>query len=396
MILLSLASKQIWQQVLTVSHLRPDRLFLLHSEDANESQGPAQRLKRFFDKTGLIPKGGTKLEPVSDSDFTAIERRLDELQTQAQLPLPDCVLNLTGGNKLMATAAFRWSAKRGVKSFYLERRNRLTWFEPRDGDMHTRTESLSGSLADHLDPVALLRCQLDASEVERPGQVLTLNEAGSVLSESTFFNRIRNGNDARPWLTMSGKADREEKDGDSLEYTAAAVLLKLGVHQVQRSLRLKVKSAHHVATRRPHTEIDLLFIWSGRLWLVDCKDQDPLENLAMKLRAKLLQPLSNDADHLLNRIADELSISQTKALKADLLAVREAGGLLGQIVCVRKSPLPDEVQQFASHHRIEVVAKTELAERLRTLIQPTSPASPDQIRSLVAAFSANHLGSQDR
>ena len=58
MTLLTLASKQIWPQVLAVARLKPKRLFLLHSADAAESKGPAQRLKRLFDKSGLVPQGG--------------------------------------------------------------------------------------------------------------------------------------------------------------------------------------------------------------------------------------------------------------------------------------------------------------------------------------------------
>jgi hypothetical protein len=60
MILLSLASRQIWPQVLLVAHLKPERLILLHSADPAESKGPAQRLKRFLDQSGLVPPGQTK------------------------------------------------------------------------------------------------------------------------------------------------------------------------------------------------------------------------------------------------------------------------------------------------------------------------------------------------
>jgi hypothetical protein len=148
MMLLSLASKQIWPHVLTSARLKPERVFLLHSENPNESQGPAQRLKRFFDETGLVPPGGTRLELVPHDDFTGMERALDALQTKHQLPLADCCLNFTGGNKLMATAGFRWAARRGVSAFYLERGNQLTWFEPRGGEMHTRSEPMDGHLAE--------------------------------------------------------------------------------------------------------------------------------------------------------------------------------------------------------------------------------------------------------
>jgi len=385
MTLLSLASKQIWPQVLAVAHLKPERVFLLHSEDVAESKGPAQRLKRFFDDSGLVPKGGTRLALISDSDFDAIERRLDDLQREHRLPLPECMVNITGGNKLMATAAFRWGA-RHAQAFYLERRNQLTWFSAPDGNMVTRAEKLEGSLTDALDPVALLRCQLDTSEVQRPGQAIQLNEAGQKFPEQDLFRRLQSGNDARPWLRVMGEADREAKDGDALEFAAAAVLLKLGVKRVQRSLRLKVKSTEQMGTRLPHAEIDLLFTWGGRLWLVDCKDRMPAEDLAENLRRFLHRPLNPNAETLLARIQKELSIGQTKVMKEDLLAVREAGGLLGNVVCVRKAELPDEVVQFARHNQIAVVQKNALVEGLRNLLLPNRPAASADLIALAAHF----------
>ena len=38
MILLSIASKQIWPHVLSVAHLKPERVFLMHSADAVETE----------------------------------------------------------------------------------------------------------------------------------------------------------------------------------------------------------------------------------------------------------------------------------------------------------------------------------------------------------------------
>ena len=387
--LLTLTSKQIWPQVLAVAHLRPNRVFLLHSEDLAESKTPAQRLKRLFDECGLAPKGGARLQLVSDSDFDANERRLDELQRAHQLSLPDCVLNFTGGNKLMAIAAFRWAARRGVRAFYLERRNQLTWFEQRDGDIHTRSEGLDGHKTDGLDPVALVRCQVDASEVERLGQTLLLNEAGRKLGKDELFRRVQSGNDARPWLHIAGEADRKSKEGDSLEFAAAAVLLKLGVRRVQRSLRLKVRSLPQTGTWRVHAEIDLLFTWDGCLWLVDCKDRKPAEDLAEGLSRELRQSgcrPSTQASELLDRIHSELSIGQVKAMKEDLLAVRETGGLLGKIVCVRKAVLPEEVVQYARHNNIAVVQKSALVHDLSNLLSAKRLADEGDIARLVAHF----------
>lgn len=389
MTLLSLASKQIWPHVLTVAHLKPTKLLLLHSEDPVESMGPSQRLKRLFDETGLVAKGGTRLEPISGHDFSAIERQLDALPAKHQLNLNDCLLNFTGGNKIMATAAFRWAVKRGVQAFYLERRNQLTWFEPRDGEVLTRNEPLPASLTDHLDALALLRCQSDASEIERPGEQLRLNSSGQKTPLTEFDSLHQTGNDLRRFLEIQGQAGRDAKEGDPLEYNTAAMLLKLGVVSVQRSLRLKVKSALQVSTRNPHAEIDLLFNHGGRLWLVDCKDRkssgDLVDGLEREVRPVLAQ-LRPETSALFQRIRQELSISQTKALKEDLIAVRETGGLLGQVICVRREALPEEVLQYARRNQIEVVSKSDLANRLRALLQPDATAAQTDLQSLADAF----------
>lgn len=382
--LLSLASRQIWPHVLTVAHLEPQRVVLLHSDDPQESKGPAQRLKRLFDKTELLPKGGTRLALLPHNDFDAAESALDNLKL-ATHELPDTVMNFTGGNKLMATAAFRWAARRGVRSFYLERGSRITWFDPRDGDVHTSTSQLDGHVADDLDPVALLRCQLDASEVERKGQTLTAGKRLGVMDGGELQAAVRAG-DAEQLLEIEGSADRKDKEGDPLELSAAAALLALGVRRVQRSLRLKVKSAQGVSTSYPHQEIDLLFTWGGRLWIVDCKDQRSVENLADALKETLPADIPPPARSLLDRIRDELTIGHTKALKEDLLAVRETGGLLGKIVAVRRQEMPSEAEQYARHNRIELVYKHDLVGGFRRLLFPDSAADPDDIAGLAAAW----------
>ena len=384
--LLSLASRQVWPHILAVAHLKPSRLILLHSDDADESRRPAERLKKFFDqRSRIIARGTTQLEVIPHDDFTAVEQRLGALEERLNLG-ENCALNFTGGNKLMATAAFRWAAEHGVKSFYLERGNRLTWFEPSGHGLATRSQRLDGAITNSLDPVALLRCQLLASEVEREGERLTLGRSGETLSEDEFLERIRNGS-LDGLMEKTGHGDRESKEGDRLELAAAVVLLKLGVAEVRRSLRLKVNTPAGVSSRLPHAEIDLLFNWNGRLWLVDCKDRLSEDDLMVRLRRALGPRISDAARSLLDRIGGELEISQTKVLKEDLIAINDIGGLLGQVVCVRKSRLPDEAHAYARRNRIEVVHKEEVFEGFRRLLHPERSPSPDQIAELARRYS---------
>lgn len=370
--ILALASRQIWPHVLTVLHYRPSRLVLLHSEDDQESRLPAKRLKRFFERAQVSSGFCVQLRKLSHSDFSAIEQQLNGTQL-APDELKDAALSFTGGNKLMAAAAFRWASRRGLRAFYLERGNVITWFIPDAEDIRISQETLDPSITNGLDPLDLLRCQLDASEVEREGERLTLNEAGTAAPTETFFRQIESGIEAKRFLEVNGVADIRRKEGDPLELATAAVLLKLGVKTVRRGLRLKVKSSRGVSSKHPHAEIDLLFTWAGRLWLVDCKDRKPAEDLADALGEVAAPRSADDKERfteLLTRIKSELSIGQTKALKEDLLAIRETGGLLGEIICVRKVPLSPEVAEYARHNRIEIVQKNELATGLERLLFP--------------------------
>lgn len=388
MTLLSLASKQIWPHILTVQHLKPTRLVLLHSEDAAESRQPAQRLKKFFDRQGAIAQGHTSMEQLPAADFGGIEKKLDELAASRSWNLGKCILNITGGNKLMATAAFRWAARRGVRTCYLERGNMLTEFTFQDGNVKTRLQPVDGHLADELDPVALLRCQVDASEVEREGEAITLTPLALQMDDATFFQQAVSGVDASRWLTITGVADIDAKLGDPLELTTAAILLKLGVNNVQRSLRLKVKSVTGVGTRLPHAELDLIFTWGGRLWIVDIKDRKAPESLAEGLRRELRGlNLSTQAGQLLDRITKELSIGQTKVMKEDLIAIREAGGIQGQVLCVRKTEPSEEVAQFARHNHISIIPKARLVEDLRAQLFPNARPDSAQLQDLASAFS---------
>lgn len=381
--LLSFASKQIWPHVLSVAHLKPSTLILLHSNDVDESKRPAERLRTFLSDVGLLPRTAISLVVLPHDDFAAVQRDLEAITESRKLDLENSVLNFTGGNKLMATAGFGWANRRLVRACYLERGNKLVWFEPRNSEFTTRTEEISTTLLHDIDPLPLLRCQLDASEVERVGERITLSDRGLQMSEADVYSRVQNGTPVGDLLDVVGEADHQAKAGDALELSAAAILLKLGVKQIRRSLRLKVKSTRGLSTRKPHAELDLLFNWAGRLWLVDCKDRKAPDQLAEAFRRELRGiRLPHRADELLNRIQSELTIGQTKILKEDIIAMREMGGLLGKVVCLRKSSLGEEVHQFAASQNIEVVLKSEIVPRFESLLFPNRPASVDAISKL--------------
>jgi hypothetical protein len=386
MILLSLASKQIWPQVLGFLHLssRPDRLVLFHTDEEAESAGPARRLKQFFASQRLLPEA-VELVRVPHDHFGNIVEGLAGTAERLDLDESNCRVHLTGGNKLMALAAAEWCRLAGVPCFYLERDLRVFPFLPRGTDLLPQESfQLDTHLARDLEPLALLRCQLGTAEVVGSGQRLTLNDRGRNLPEWEFGPLLRQDEDFRKFLAWD-VPENEEKPGFALEFATAAALLKLGVPVVQRSVRLVPKVLR--GSGREEGELDLVFNWGGKLWVVDCKDRNSAENKVEKLRTEILRQMTPDRrlSELLDKLGEELRQRDLHPLKEDLLAVADVGGLLGRAICVRRTPLPLQAAEFARSRNVPVVLKDRLIADLHPILYPNEPASLDQLRSLAAA-----------
>jgi hypothetical protein len=217
---------------------------------------------------------------------------------------------------------------------------------------------------------------LEASEVERDGEILALNRTGLDTPLKELARLLANGDDPLKFLVRAAAVSTVDVKGDCLEFTTAVLLLKCGVNGVRRSVRLKVQPNHGGKLSPPHAEIDLLFNRGGRLWLVDCKDRRPAENLIDGLWP-FIQPRAkvpgSQASRLIGRIGTELGMSQTKVLKEDLLAIREIGGLLGRALCVRRDRLPVEVEQYARLNAITLIYCDALAIELPRILSRSVP-----------------------
>ncbi|MCX7914841.1 MAG: hypothetical protein N3A53_00865, partial [Verrucomicrobiae bacterium] len=239
----------------------------------------------------------------------------------------------------------------------LERGLQLTWFDFDKGGSASRVEQIDGHITDALDPLPLLRCQLDASEVEREGQSLRLSQKGQALADNEFWKQLPSADrhHVGRWLTVQGEGNAEQNAGDALELIVAAALLRLGVKQVRRSVRLKVHSAPGVSARVPHAELDLLFNYGGKLWLVDCKDRRPVTDLADRL-LQISRPRPNiDRKEFQPRrcYRDQLAIIDT--MKEALPAACETGGLVCETTCVQHNRPSDEARAFVRRNHVRLV-----------------------------------------
>jgi CRISPR-associated protein Cmr3 len=135
-----------------------------------------------------------------------------------------------------------------------------------------------------------------------------------------------------------------------------------------------------------------LAVPSGAVYYFEAESLESAVALAQALnwhgkRTEILRQMTPDKrlGELLDKLEEELRERDLHPLKEDLLMVAEVGGLLGQAICVRRSPLPLQAQEFARSRRISVVPKDRLLSALRNLLNPDEPASLDQLKSLAVA-----------
>ena len=383
--LLSLASRQIWPQVLSVINVLPSRLILFHSAEEAESKRPAERLKAFFEAPTSPHPMSVELRSIPHDRFGGIVDGMAGAAEEHGLDESNCRVNITGGNKLMAIAASEWCRLAGIPFFYLERDLRVFPFVPQGTDLLPQPDfKLNPHLAKDLEPLALLRCQLDAAEITSPGQRIELNERGQAAPENQFQILLKKGFDFRTYLSMDVQ-EPDSRAGDGLEYATAFALLKLGVPFVQRSVRLIPRAPG--GSGREEGELDLVFNWVGKLWLVDCKDRKDAGSRMDKLRTLIIGQigLTPQIEEHLEKLSSELRERDLKPLKEDLLAISEVAGLLGRVICVRREQLPSQAVEFARSRGLAVILKDYLLRDLRPLLHPDSPASSDQLRALLTA-----------
>jgi hypothetical protein len=182
----------------------------------------------------------------------------------------------------------------------------------------------------------------------------------------------RDGFDFRKWLEIEPDKTDEAREGDNLEYGVAVMLLRMGPRQVYRSVELRP----HIYSQLTEGELDLVFNWNGRLWVVDCKDKAGGKQKLESLKTALLKEGVNFAaiQRHFDVLRDELNEKDIKVLREDILQVSEVGGLLGNALAVRREPLPRQATEFAQSRRprVEVILRDKLEERLRALLCPRS------------------------
>lgn len=316
--------------------------------------------------------------------FPAIIRRIEDAIASAadafELGPENCSLHLTGGTQLLSMAAVEWCRSCANPSFHLDtqgERQQIVPFHYEAGNLiQDPTRAIAPETTNGVDPLALLKCQLEDDDVTQDGQTLTLSSRGqsmelAALPQLMEQERSRRGSGKASLIELllhaKGPAP-EPRAGDLLELATAFALLKSGPCRVQRGIVMK--SAKRRDDRNDSGELDLVFNWNGRLWIVDCKDRIDAEDRVGKLRAELFSSggISPRASDLLNGLAGELKDKELKTLKEDMAALADGGGLQGKSLIVRRERLPYQAEDDAHTRKLEVVLADQLQVQLRGML----------------------------
>jgi hypothetical protein len=377
-VLLCLLSDQHVPNLLSVHHFRPDHLVLVESE---QMKGKSNALLAAL-KTG---EGNDQLDYAERCTIVPLKRVnslqhvLEELNQKAIQAFPDAdwLVNLTGGNKLMALAAFQCFALPKARRFYIEQNQPRTMIfldlsAPEDCAHKISMSKFLAGYGYELRRTAHESQQLAAYD-------LTLWETSRVLAEQATPNDVfdfdrkehdqarKNGivvsNARLEKLHLSVRLALEKHfgvypdrsinldkfggdfvTGGWLEVFVWGLLAKnaqaLGIHDVQRSVK-PYRPGDHEAN-----DMDVAFMDDQMaLVMVECKSGQQQHGGAMDIFYKV------------NSV-----VGQSQALKAKAILATTSNFLLDP---QRPGELKDRAKELSSLFKLKLVLRDEIQELAR-------------------------------
>lgn len=222
---------------------------------------------------------------------------------------------------------------------------------------------------------------LHRSEIRRQPRILTLTSHGrqlplrdalAILKRSIVSNDERYEPiicpDEKPWRPRFAEFDAA---GERFELMVALALLKLGVEQVAH--RVELSSRDSQAREHKHAELDLVFIWPGRLWVVECKDHEKSERKGRRIWDSLkrnvrLKELDVDEQAFVDELGGMIRRRYRKTSKERILAAQECGGALAQVIFTVRGEPSGDVREFAESNRLHIARENALECDLATAL----------------------------
>lgn len=358
--LITIASEQIWPQIIVVDQLKPKNLIILHSGDQKRSVSPANRLQAFVQRENWCV---AKIVPFDELHTESIQTVIGSLTAQERTHI-----HLTGGTKLMSISLLTTAIDRGLPAWYFDGKQlfRLapeTGFQPKSvavDDPFTRIDSI--------DPLSLILIQEEADLIADAGFLFCasskLQETGLQSLASYPHERIH-----ELLITNDGKHPPScQNKGQALELRTAAILLKLGVPVLR--LGIKTKPQPDASSDQ---EIDIVFFRKGRLHLVECKNRKGEQKLTQVIENALAQKFGGKRNippqlfTALKRIDNASNSTKSDAIFSDLYHAQRLGGMTGRVVRITASASEHE-KQIAAANGVTVIETRNLEHDLAQLL----------------------------
>jgi hypothetical protein len=375
-----IVSERLMPNLIPALMLRPERVLLLSSVEMDEL-GMRARLQDLLSSCGFsvvvrggLPSGGLSL---IRAYATAM---VDELQPLSRLG--DVVLNLTGGNKLMAIAFSEVLGPVVQRMIYTDTAHGLLEELPRSG----QGEGISRALEGVVNVALYLRAQGMRPRVSRSDEAawvdavlrrraLTKNLGRQAGSLGDFFGAVNalasqaldeHGDSVveprqyfrqAPWghwaatlrqieaaglVRWDGRTGLEFSDTDATRYLNGGWLEEyawLAARELHPDdLRLGVEGDWE-QTRRGRNELDVVVVHSNRLLLIECKT----------LRMGRDSQSDTDLLYKLDSVGDDVR------------------GLFGEVVLLSAREPSALIEDRAGHHRIQVVGPARLGDLQRDI-----------------------------
>lgn len=286
-----LVSRQSMANVLPVLMYKPNYVVLFATPEEKRS---ADNLQKLFQSKSISVK---RIDGLNAYDFTNFKKIVSE---ELNSSVDETWLNITGGTKLMALAAYEAFAEKGLKIIYCNTdRNQIIHIAPQP---NTEKLNLDVSIQDYLHSYGYTVVSSRTKDVKREYfELFELIEANNLkIKFAEFLNDYRSQTGSEnPLKTYHDKKNRiftiqktpaaiilfvnntkfkfnNEKflKGDWLEYF---MLYSLGKQNIKPEVGVKIISDSNV-----ENEIDIIFIKDYQLFLISCKsgkNSDPNKDI---------------------------------------------------------------------------------------------------------------------
>lgn len=342
-VLVTIASEQIWPQIVPFYIVKPERVVILHSANLAKSKKPAKRLADFF-------RGGE----ASASRVNVILREMSELD------YPDFInddisdsdevyVNLTGGLKTMSIMLHSWAMINKAQEFYINEKNKIQWFLFENGVFQLdRQEDIPEAVMreiNEIDPLSIAKLYYGAEHISGDGLVRSEDDIRSIFRNSKT-----------PSYKTGAKLEEE------------LLYFFLDLFKNDKSFGLKnCKLRHSVRLRSENSdndneEIDILLNYNCSLIIVECKMRKKIRNLYHSYRQMIAncyngQDVANEDafNKLMTKIKSDISDNKFLQYKADLFSARLLSGLKARVIWVTTSiqQQPKALEMFCTEHNIE-------------------------------------------